>query len=222
MKKKRKRKFKIKISRLILLILILICIIWSIISIIKSLFFREETLTTTSNASYNPQKHTTSDITIHMSVIGDIMCHTNNYEDAYDSSSKTYDFSHVFKNISLYIENADVAIGNLETTFAGADYGYSGYPTFNTPSALGENIKKIGIDILSTANNHCMDKGYNGVSNTLDTLDKIGLDHVGTARNIEEQNTILIKEIRRYSYCIFIIYLWYKWNYNSFWKRILC
>ena len=226
MKKKRKRKFKIKFSkfipRLILLLLILICIIWGIVSIIKALFFTEETLTATSDTSFSSEEPISSDITIHMSVIGDIMCHTNNYEDAYNPDSKTYDFSHVFKNISPYIENADIAIGNLETTFAGEDYGYSGYPTFNTPSALGENIKQIGIDILSTANNHCMDKGYNGVVNTLDTLDTIGLSHVGTARNPEEQNTILIKDLRGYSYCIFILYLWYKRNYNPFWQGILC
>lgn len=85
--------------------------------------------------------------------------------------------------------------GNLETTFAGASRGYSGYPTFNSPSELGVAVKNIGIDILSTANNHCMDKGATGVVSTLDTLDEIGIDHIGTNRSKEEQDTVLVKEV---------------------------
>ena len=65
------------------------------------------------------------DITINMSVIGDIMCHNSQYQDAFNGS--TYDFSYVFSDIKDYISNADIAIGNLETTFAGAERGYSNY-----------------------------------------------------------------------------------------------
>ena len=134
-------------------------------------------------------------VTIHMAVIGDVMSHATNFKNAYDSSSKDYDFSNVFKNIKSYISDADVAIGNLETTFAGSSRGYSGYPTFNTPDELANNLKDLGIDILSTANNHCMDKGYTGLTRTLDTLDNVKIDHTGTSRSEDEQNTILIKDV---------------------------
>ena len=87
------------------------------------------------------------------------MCHTTNFNAAYNNETKEYDFTSVFANISKYITKADVAIGNLETTFAGKDRGYTGYPTFNSPSALGVALKNIGIDVLSTANNHSLDKG---------------------------------------------------------------
>ncbi len=85
--------------------------------------------------------------------------------------------------------------GNLETTFAGEERGYSGYPTFNTPSTLGNALKNIGIDVLSTANNHSIDKGEKGILSTLDALDEIGIDHMGTYRSEEEQNSILVKEV---------------------------
>ena len=85
--------------------------------------------------------------------------------------------------------------GNLETTFAGAARGYSGYPQFNSPSELGVAIKNIGVDIVSTANNHCMDKGATGLVSTLDALDEIGLEHIGTNRSKEEQDTVLVKEV---------------------------
>ena len=133
------------------------------------------------------------DITINMSVIGDIMCHNSQYQDAFNGS--TYDFSYVFSDIKDYISNADIAIGNLETTFAGSERGYSNYPTFNTPEQLAYNLKDFGIDVVSTANNHCMDTGYKGLVSTLNYLDDAGISHTGTSRSSEEQNTVLIKDV---------------------------
>ena len=134
-------------------------------------------------------------ITIHMTATGDIMCHLTNIKNAYNSNSKDYDFSNVFKNIENYTKNADITIGNLETTFAGKSRGYTGYPTFNTPEVLGKNLKDIGFDVLCTANNHSMDKGYSGVESTLDFLDQYGISHMGTARSKQEQDTILVKDV---------------------------
>ena len=74
-----------------------------------------------NNQSNAEQEVVVPDITINMAVIGDIMCHGPNYQDAYDSSSGSYDFSHFFTQIKSYISDADIAIGNLETTFAGGN-----------------------------------------------------------------------------------------------------
>ncbi len=134
-------------------------------------------------------------ITIHLAAIGDAMCHSQNFKDAYQASTKNYDFSHVFTNIRQKVESADIAIGNLETTFAGEEKGYSGFPTFNTPDALGYALKDMGVDVLSTANNHSLDKGYSGIVRTLDVLDEAGISHMGTYRSLEEQNKILIKDV---------------------------
>jgi len=137
------------------------------------------------------------DIVVNMVATGDVMCHTTNFNAAYDAQSKTYDFSPVFAKVAKHITKADIAISNLETTFAGEDRGYTGYPTFNSPASLGEALKNIGVDVVSTANNHSLDKGYTGIVSTLDTLDEIGIEHVGTARSKEEQNKILVKEGRK-------------------------
>ena len=135
------------------------------------------------------------DITINMVVIGDIMSHESNFKDAYDKDKNSYDFSYVFEDIKDYIQSADIAIGNLETTFAGADVGYSGYPTFNTPEQLAQNLVDLGLDVVSTANNHSLDKRYAGIESTLNELDKVNLSHTGTYRSVEEQNTILTKNV---------------------------
>lgn len=131
-----------------------------------------------------------------MSVIGDIMCHNTQYKDAYVSSTDTYDFSYVFEDIKDYVSNADIAIGNLETTFAGKEKVYSNYPQFNTPEQLAYNLKDFGIDVLSTANNHCMDKYFSGLVSTLNYLDDAGISHVGTNATAEDQNKILIKDVK--------------------------
>lgn len=135
------------------------------------------------------------DIKVKMSVIGDIMCHDTQYKDAYVSATDSYDFSYVFSDIQKYIQVADIAVGNLETTFAGKDRGYSNYPTFNTPEQLAYNLKTLGIDLLSTANNHSLDKSYKGIVSTLDFLDDAGIAHTGTYRTAEEQNQITIQNV---------------------------
>ena len=133
------------------------------------------------------------DTRVSMSVIGDIMCHNSQYQDAYQNG--TYDFSYVFEDIKQYIENSDIAIGNLETTFAGREKGYSSYPNFNTPENLAQDLKELGIDIVCTANNHSLDTGYKGLESTINFLDEIGMEHVGTYKSEEAQNQTLIKEV---------------------------
>lgn len=160
----------------------------------------------TSNNSTNTTNTTNSentvtiaekkDTTINIAFTGDIMCHNTIYNDAFDKQSNTYDFSYIFEDIKYNIQTADIAIGNLETTLAGAAKGYSSYPTFNTPENLAYTLKKIGFDVLSTANNHCYDSGYKGIESTIDYLNDADISHTGTFKSEEEQNKILIKNVK--------------------------
>lgn len=130
---------------------------------------------------------------------GDIMCHNTQFNDAYKGG--TYDFHYWFEDIKPYIEEADIAIGNLETTFPG-NGKYSGYPQFNTPGELITALKDTGFDVLTTANNHCVDTGYAGVEGTLNSLDEAGILHTGTARSEEERDTVLITEVNNFKIAI--------------------
>lgn len=186
--KKKKLNYK-KLFKYIFLLILLIFLLFKIPSILFAPDNEEKKENIQQTATV-PEP-----TTIHMSAIGDIMCHLTNIKNAYNSTSKDYDFSNVFENIKSYTQNADITIGNLETTFAGESRGYTGYPTFNTPEILGKNLKDIGVDVLSTANNHCMDKGYTGLVSTLDFLDDYGISHMGTSRSEEEQNEVLVKDV---------------------------
>lgn len=185
-----KNKFKFIRSSIILILLIVFIIFLFNYFIEKTHKIDDTTIQTSSSLPVEEKK----DTTIKLCVIGDIMCHNTQFKDALNSSN-TYDFSYVFSEIEPYFKNNDLNIGNLETTFAGSSRAYSGYPTFNTPEALATDLKELGINVLSTANNHCMDTGYKGLVNTLDTLDSKGLEHMGTYRTEEESNSILIKDI---------------------------
>ena len=148
------------------------------------------------NKINNNSEETPTDTTFTLTAIGDIMCHNTQYLDAYNDETGEYDFSYVFDDISLYTKTADICVGNLETTFAGEDVGYSSYPTFNTPDSLAYELKDIGVDVLSTAGNHALDKGFNGLSRTIDVLNKTDISHLGTYKSEEEQDKTLIKYVK--------------------------
>ena len=158
-----KRKLKIvNKTRFIIAIIILLVIIFVGIYALLTKISGDDVVETSAPLAESdiPETPIIEDKHISMSVIGDIMCHNSQYTDAYVASSDTYDFSYVFEDIKQYIEPADIAIGNIETTFAGKERGYSNYPTFNSPEQLATNLKDLGIDVLCTANNHSLDKVY--------------------------------------------------------------
>lgn len=186
-----KTKFSMKKIFCALLFLFLIVLVISNISHAPKNLQTSNHPSSESSVQQGEQK----DTTISMAVVGDIMCHSPNYKDAYNASTKKYDFSTFFPQIKSYISNADIAVGNLETTFAGGNKAYSGYPTFNSPPQLAKDVQDLGIDVLTTSNNHSMDSGYNGLINTIDTLDNLGISHTGTFKSEEDKNKILIKDV---------------------------
>lgn len=126
---------------------------------------------------------------------GDTLCHRPLFNAAYDKNTGIYDFSSMFKYVEKYFENSTINIGNCESPMAGAEGGYSGNPRFNAPEHLAIDLKELGVDIMTTANNHCLDRDFSGLSSTLSFLDAAEISHVGTARTEEEQNTILFKDL---------------------------
>lgn len=195
MKKNRKKSFSIEKVLLILLILLLFIAIF--------IYHKNNSKKSIPSENSIPVSSETpieepvpEDTNITMSVIGDIMCHDTQYKDAYVSSTDSYDFSYVFSDVQKYLQLADISVGNLETTFAGKSRGYSNYPTFNTPEQLAYNLKTLGLDVLSTANNHSLDKGYSGLTSTLNFLDDAGIAHTGTYASAEDQNKILIQNVK--------------------------
>ena len=126
-------------------------------------------------------------IVAHLMVAGDMMTHTPIVDDAYVAASGEYDFTHMLASAARQLAQADYAVANLETPLAGSTVFY-GYPNFDGPDSLAQNMKDAGFDLVSTANNHTRDMGMNGIYRTLDVLDEVGLAHVGSYRTQEERD----------------------------------
>ncbi len=117
--------------------------------------------------------------------IGDVMQHDSQINAAYNASNKNYDYSSCFQFVKPYLASADLTIGNLEVTLAGSPY--KGYPQFSAPDELAVTLKDVGMDILVTANNHCLDRGRKGLERTVMMLDSLDIVHTGTFRDTVER-----------------------------------
>jgi len=132
---------------------------------------------------------------IRIAMVGDFLIHSPVYEAAHDPRTGSYNFKNFFKEVEKHLSSPDFTVANLETRLAGPAKGYCGYPLFNSPEELARDMKDLGIDLVTTANNHSMDMGKEGVLNTLDALDRAGLYHVGTHRTVVEKEKIAIFDI---------------------------
>ncbi|MET9701175.1 CapA family protein [Streptomyces sp. NPDC006529] len=97
-----------------------------------------------------------------------------------------YDFKPMFAGVKDLVSAADLALCHSETVY-GEDGGpFTGYPDFTSPPQVAEALKDAGYDGCSTASNHTLDDGADGLKRTLDAFDKVGLRHAGSARTAAE------------------------------------
>ena len=106
-----------------------------------------------------------------------------------------YDFDPLFTYFADYVQKADYAVANLETTLAGLDngYAYSGYPCFNCPDEIIDGAKNAGFDMILTANNHSYDTRRVGLLRTLETIQNKGLDALGTRADADAPTYLVVE-----------------------------
>lgn len=114
-----------------------------------------------------------------ISIFGDIMCEPSVLKAARKKDG-SYEFSGIFEYLLPMISESDYCIGNLEFPLAGKDAKYTDtFVEFNAPDEFAVAVKNAGFDLISTINNHTLDRGFDGMVRTLKVLDEIGLDHTG-------------------------------------------
>jgi poly-gamma-glutamate synthesis protein (capsule biosynthesis protein) len=139
---------------------------------------------------------TPSPVTATLGFVGDIMA--MNVQIANAKTAGGYDFSRSFAPMAAAFSSVDFLCGNFECTLAGEEAGYSlprqtappateANPTpkaplqkFNAPDELARDLKNAGFDLLACANNHCMDKGIEGLYRTARVIRAAGMVQVGT------------------------------------------
>jgi poly-gamma-glutamate synthesis protein (capsule biosynthesis protein) len=115
---------------------------------------------------------------------------------ARDAGGHGYDFTPMLREVAPIVRGADWAICHQETPISADDADLSGYPTFSAPYQLAEAEKAAGYDACTTASNHTVDKGLAGIAGTLDTFDRVGIRHVGSARSAAEAARWTIYSVR--------------------------
>lgn len=123
--------------------------------------------------------------------VGDNLIHDGIYQQANKrAGGNGYDFSYCYKNIAPDVAAADVATINQETIISKSNKP-SGYPLFNSPHEVGDEIAKIGFDVIAMANNHMIDKGAKGLSEAIDYWDSVdGVVRTGAYKNEEDLNKV--------------------------------
>jgi len=121
--------------------------------------------------------------------IGDILLHQSVYDDA-ATPQGTYEFTPMFLKVKPFLESADLAIANQETMIGGTELGLSSYPMFNSPFEIGDALKEAGIDLVTLANNHTLDRGEKAINNALDHWESIGMPYTGSFKSEEDRATI--------------------------------
>ena len=194
MRSKRKKKVRIRWGRFILSLFVLCALV------LAGLLFwplpektPENTADDPSNTVEPPPKEQT-EFALRFRCVGDIMAHERNYLAAKQSDG-TYSFADTYVYVEKYLKDADMTLGNFETTFSGSTK-YSSFPRFNSPEALATDSRAAGINIALFANNHMLDTGVAGARNTVKVLRAAGFDAVVGARAETTEDRSAVVEVK--------------------------
>jgi hypothetical protein len=90
----------------------------------------------------------------------------------------------LFGNIQPFFDQADILFGNFESTLT--DEPYPAKDTsqnmtfaFRTPPVYAQMLQELGFDVLSVANNHSLDFGEQGFTDTITHIEQAGMKAVG-------------------------------------------
>ncbi|MEU3716787.1 CapA family protein [Streptomyces californicus] len=118
---------------------------------------------------------------------GDVLPHSSVIDRAAaDADGAGYDFAPMLAGVAPVVSGADLAFCHMETVYGEKGGPYTGYPSFKSPPEIAAALRTTGFDSCSTASNHTLDDGPEGVLRTLDALDEAGVRHAGSARTAAE------------------------------------
>lgn len=81
---------------------------------------------------------------------------------------------------------ADMTFINLESPYSERGYPAEKYTFLRSHPSLIDELDEMGVDVVTLANNHMLDYGYDALFDTLSLLDAKGVRRVGAGRNLEE------------------------------------
>lgn len=134
-----------------------------------------------------------------IAAVGDVLIHGRLQKQGFREAEG---FASLWSHAADLLASADVTYANLEVPTAPgvnkegqavADPGrvfddvvYSSYPQFNVHPSILDDLESSGVDVVSTANNHSLDRRALGVDRSIDELRARGLAYAGTRKRSEQ------------------------------------
>ena len=130
---------------------------------------------------------------------GDLLWHNTVWESAAEDHQRTgrgtrYDFDPMFAGVRSLVTAADMALCHEEVPFAAPGQPPQNFPIFAAPPEAAAWIGAFGFDGCTTASNHSLDQGFDGLVGTADLLERAGVAHIGTFRTVAERRRPVILE----------------------------
>ena len=106
-----------------------------------------------------------------------------------------YDFTPMYAGVQDIVASHDLNFIDMETILGGDYLGISGYPSFNSPSAIAGQVAGFGWNLVTTATNHSLDRGIEGIDNSSATwADYPQVIQTGTFASPEDRERIRVVE----------------------------
>lgn len=201
----KKRKLKKKVKIVLCLFLFFIILVAGLLIFNKYESNNKKTKPKKENVTTKKEeiiKEETNELS--MVMVGDCLIHRFVYTDA-SNGDGTYSFDKMFTEVEPLIKGYDLAFYNQESNIGGKSLGLSAYPRFNSPEEIGDSMVNLGFNLVSLANNHTMDKGEQGVINSVNYWKtKPGVYYAGQALSLEDrENNIKVLEKNGIKYAFF-------------------
>ncbi|MFA6198056.1 MAG: CapA family protein [Patescibacteria group bacterium] len=107
---------------------------------------------------------------------------------------RKYGFNYPFAKTNEYLNSADFAFGNLETSITAGPNITAGMMSFRADPGVENALKRANFQVVSLANNHTPNFGQNGLLDTFSYLKKAGISYAGAGSNSIEAHQPAIIE----------------------------
>ncbi len=142
------------------------------------------TTTTTTSVPEPPQEFT-------IAFTGDVLIHSHIWRQAERNAAEAeldveYDFTPMFSDVTARLEAVDLAVCHLEVPLRLPGNEPSTHPIYGAPREIVGDLAGAGYDHCSTASNHTLDQGTDGIDLTVAAFEEAGITQSGMARTPDE------------------------------------
>ncbi len=123
--------------------------------------------TPTPTPTPSPTPEPPKEYDIQLMMVGDNLLHMGIIETGKQEDG-TYNYDFLFEGIEDFLAEADIKMINQETIFGGNEKGFSGYPYFNSPTEVGDEIVDAGFNVVLHSSNHAADKQIEGLEHCVE------------------------------------------------------